>query len=173
MKRVLLMLFASVAGCSDGRDPPRGGQPRSEVLTELDSLPVGLEIIHEPAQVGKPEGPNSDDWPYRWRFRTEVRAIDRPLTITHFGIIAWDGSQWVLPPDQRHYNSGVLEKGTFAEWYHCPDATVRPGGPAVDPENWAGAYARAPFRQKWFFIGEDSQGQRFKGEGIVTFVTED
>jgi hypothetical protein len=99
MKRFLLMLLTWVVGCSGDTDSsPRTADIRSKLLADLESLPVGLEVIHTPVRVGDPEGPNRDDWPYRWHFRTEVRTINRPPTITRFGIIAWDGSQWVLPP---------------------------------------------------------------------------
>lgn len=123
--------------------------------------------------MGSPVGPASKGWPYRWIFRTEVRAIDRPLTIARFGICAWDGKQWILPPDNRRYNAGVLDGETFIEWYACPGARIEPGKPAIDPQNWAGSYTRTSFRQKWFFIGEDDRGKRYKGEGIVELIASD
>jgi len=174
MKRFILALLAWIAGCSGGNNPSqRQGDSEPGVLSELESLPVGLEVVRSPARVGSPEGPNQEDWPYRWHFRTEVRAINRPLTITKFGILAWDGAKWILPPDQRHYNTGIGKQKDFVEWYHCPGGIVRPGRPAVDPENWAGANARKPFRQKWFFIGVDAQGKRYKGEGVVELLTDE
>jgi len=173
MRRTVWLLWAWLAGCSSSTPALREDDTSSKVLAELESLPIGLEVVHTPGSVGSPKGPNQEDWPYRWRFRTELRAIDRPITITRFGILAWDGSKWFLPPDQRQYNAGILDQATFTEWYRCTDATIQPGQPAVDPENWAGSYARAPFRQKWFFIGEDTQGQRLKGEGVVDLITGD
>ena len=82
MRFILAVLIVGAAGCSGTWDSD------SPVLDELGSLPVGLEVIHTPTQVSSPVGPNVNDWPYRWNFRTEVRAIDQPLTIVKFGICA-------------------------------------------------------------------------------------
>jgi len=152
-------LLAMLVGCS---------REDTSVLAELEAIPKGLEVVHSPDVVENPVGPNpSPDWKYRWIFRTEVRAIDKPLTITKFGILAWDGSRWILPPDQTSYNTGVLDAKTFIEWYQCPNAIVSPGRPAIDPQNWAGSHSRQSFKQKWFFIGVDANGKSYKGEGVV------
>lgn len=81
-------------------------------------------------------------------------------------------AKWILPPDQTRYNSGVMDRRTFAEWYSCPSATVEPGRPAIDPENWAGSQHRKSFQQKWFFIGADSSGKPCKGEAVVKLVAD-
>jgi hypothetical protein len=110
----LTTLMSGLVGCSgctsSSTTPPISS---SAVLAELESLPVGLEVIHSPGRVRSPVGPDPNGWPYRWIFRTEVRAIDRPLTITHFGICAWEGGQWILPSDNRRYNAGVLDQIKF------------------------------------------------------------
>ncbi|MCO6045409.1 hypothetical protein NG895_15980 [Aeoliella sp. ICT_H6.2] len=128
-------------------------------------------MTHTPVLVGGPSGPNADpnDWKYRWHFKTEVAALDRPLTITQFGILAWDGQRWIFPPDQSSYNSGVLDQSTFEDWYACPDAKIEPGSPAVDQQNWAGSNDLKDFQQKWFFVGIDGQGKEYKGEAVVKF----
>jgi hypothetical protein len=132
-----------------------------------------MEVIHSPSKVRSPVGPNAEGWPYRWPFRTEVRAIDRPLTIVKFGICAWDGTRWVLPPNTRRYNAGILSQSQFKDWYSCPGARIEPGKSAIDPENWAGSHTRTSFRQKWFFIAVDGQGKRYKGEGVVELLEDD
>ena len=130
-------------------------------------------MTHTPPEVRGP-APNgaASGWQYRWIFRTEVSAIDRPLTITQFGILAWENGKWILPPDQSRYNSGVLDQRTFVEWYSCPGAKIEPGSPATDPQNWAGSHERTSFQQKWVFIGTDASGKRYKGEGVVRLVAE-
>jgi hypothetical protein len=170
----LTTLISGVVGClgttSTSTSTSRSG---SAVLAELESLPVGLEVIHSPNPVSSPVGPDPKGWPYRWIFRTEVRAIDRPLTIIQFGICAWDGEQWILPSNTGRYNAGLLDQRTFMQWYACPSARIEPGKPAVDPENWAGSHARHSFRQRWFFVGRDDQGKRYKGEAVVELLDSD
>jgi hypothetical protein len=165
-------LLSGVVGCTwvTSTSWPKSG---SAVLAELQSLPLGLEVIHTPSVVPSPVGPQPKGWPYRWTFRTEVRAIDRPLTIVQFGICAWDGRQWILPSDNRRYNAGVLDKRKFMDWYACPSARIEPGKPAVDPQNWAGNNTRTSFRQRWFFVGQDDQGKRYKGEAVVELLDSD
>ena len=179
MRRLFLFLIGCLAGCNDepagtGATPAgrANATTRPALLAELESLPTGLRVTHTPAEIGDPTGPNTNagDWKYRWIFKTEVSAIDRPLTVTQFGILAWDGHHWILPPDQRRYNSGVLDQRTFAEWYACPGALIAPGKPATDPQNWAGSHELADFQQKWFFVGTDAEGKRDKGEAVVRLI---
>ena len=143
------------------------------VLSQLENLPVGMQVIHKPGEVRSIVGSSGTGWPYRWVFRTEVHAIDHPLTVLRFGICAWDGSKWILPASNRRYNAGVLNQRAFKQWYSCPGARIEPGKPAIDPHNWAGSRTRAPFKQKWFFIGKDDQGKRFKGESVVELLASD
>jgi hypothetical protein len=100
MRRLFLLLMGCLAGCND--EPAGGGAAssggsgpttRPALLAELESLPIGLHVTHAPAEVRDPSGPNTDarDWKYRWIFKTEVSAIAQPLTVTQFGILAWDG----------------------------------------------------------------------------------
>jgi hypothetical protein len=178
MKRILVTCLTTVItclnGCSRVTDASKSKlSADSAVLAELESLPVGLEVIHSPTRVRSPVGPDSKGWPYRWNFRTEVRAIDRPLTIVKFGIIAWDGTRWVLPLNNCRYNAGIGDQTKFKEWYTCPSARIEPGKPAIDPENWAGSSTRTSFRQKWFFIADDDHGKRYKGEAVVELLEGD
>jgi hypothetical protein len=156
MRRWFTILVASMVGCSgvtgSSTSSSRAG---SALLAELETLPVGLEVVHSPESVRSPVGPDPNGWPYRWLFQTEVRAISRLLTIVQFGICAWDGKEWILPATNRRYNAGILDKKAFMEWYACPSGRIEPGKPAIDRQNWAGSYTRTSFRQKWFFIGED------------------
>jgi hypothetical protein len=80
--------------------------------------------------------------------------------------------KWVLPSTQKDYNTGVLDAQTFAEWYGIADGTISADIPAVDPRNWAASHKRQDFKQKWFFIGVDGNGKKWKGEGVVELVTD-
>ena len=167
--RPLLLAAALICGCKDRetRAPAPPPTRPAGILQELEALPVGLTVVHTPARVANPGGPNARGWKYTWSFKTEVSAVGGPVTIDRFGILAWDGSHWLLPEDQSQYNSGVLGQREFVEWYRCPDARVSQGSPAVDPENWAGSHTLLSFKQKWFYIGTDDRGRRCKGEAVV------
>jgi hypothetical protein len=132
-----------------------------------------MEVIHSPSKVRSPVGPNSKGWAYQWHFRTEVRAIDRSLTVEKFGICAWDGAKWILPSNTRRYNAGILGQTEFKAWYSCPSARIEPGKSAIDAENWAGSHTRGSFRQKWFYIAANKDGKRFKGEAVVELLDDD
>ncbi len=98
---------------------------------------MGFEVIHSPTHVRSPVGSGGTGWPYRWIFRTEIRAIDRPLTIVQFGMCAWDGEKWILPATNHRYNAGVLNQKTFKEWYARASARIdqgnRPSIPRTGP----------------------------------------
>ncbi len=175
MRHLAWLLLVCMIGCSDRQSSPsRSRASSSGPVAELEALPVGLEVVHTPARVENPrQGDKRSGWAYQWVFGTEVRAIERPLTIAQFGILAWDGENWILPPDQTKYNAGILGQAEFTEWYECPTGRIEPGKPAVDPKNWAGSHTRSSFKQKWFFIGVDSKGQRYKGEAVVELVAND
>ncbi len=139
---------------------------------DWDSLPLGIEVVHTPNPVPAPnEASSGGDWPFMWSFRTEVRAINDPLTIKAFLLLGWDG-KWVLDRSQKKFNSGANNGNTFADWYGCPGSKIAPGHPAADPSNWAGSYSRKPFKQKWVYIGEDAAGKLWRGEGVVELKVE-
>jgi len=162
----LTFLLAAV-GCKKTPEQP----VEMSFLTELEQLPIGLDVIHTPAQVSGPTDGLETGWPHSWVFRTEVRSRGEKLKIQQFGILAWDGNGWALPSNQKKYNSGILDGQTFAEWYGIVDGTISPDSPAVDDQNWAGSRDLQGFKQKWFFIGVDKNGKKWKGEGVVELVT--
>jgi len=154
------------------KNPPAGEvQPGltaaalEKLIASLDKLPVGIKITHEPAKVTKVKGPLKGDWEYKWEFRTDIEAIDQPLTVTSFGILAWDGKKWTIDP--ANHNSGLMPATVFAEWYSCPGGKLEPGKPATDKANWAGSHQKAAFKQKWFVVAKDAKGKRYKGEQVV------
>jgi len=71
---------------------------------------------------------------------------------------------------QRRKDDEGESPGDVSDAYSCPSAKIEPGKRAVDLQNWAGSRELADFRQKWFFIGTDAGGKRWKGEAIVELV---
>jgi hypothetical protein len=170
MVRMCVLSCLLLCGCSSGQRP---ASPRYTASAgDWDSLPVGIEVVHTPNPVRGPDSPTNGAWPFTWTFRTEVRAIDRPLTVKWLLILGWNGERWILDRRQEKFNSGEGDTQVFAEWYECPGGRIAPGTPAVDPSNWAGSHSRQPFKQKWVMIGEDATGKRFKGEGVVELLNE-
>jgi hypothetical protein len=174
LARMCLFTCLLLCGCSYGDQSgrPPGSARSTAPASDWESLPVGIEVIHTPNPVRTPEEPVGEFWPFKWRFRTEVRAIDRPLTVRRFLILGWDGKRFVLDRQQKKFNSGESDGQVFAEWHSCPGGRIAPGNPAVDGSNWAGSYSRKPFKQKWVMIGEDASGKQFKGEAIVELLIE-
>lgn len=136
-----------------------------KILAQLEAAPVGIRITHSPAKVTSVSGPLKGDWKYKWKFRTDVEAIDQPLTVTGFGILGWDGEKWGINPAK--FNSGMMPRTIFADWYSAPGGKLTPGTPATDATNWAGSHTRTPFRQRWFVLAKDKSGKTWKGEQIV------
>ncbi|MBX7106286.1 MAG: hypothetical protein K1X57_19570 [Gemmataceae bacterium] len=172
---LIVQLLAIVKGIKAiDSTPPKNAIPavKGRNAADWETLPVGFKVVHSPNPVRGPEGPIPGVWPFKWTYRTEIKAIKQPLRVTRFMILAWDGQYWILDKDQKNYNSGEGGSKQFAEWYNCPDGKIEPGKPAIDERNWAGNKARTPFKQKWVVIGEDAAGMKYKGEGIVEFLAE-
>src|SRR5687768_6838490 len=70
MRRLLVLLLGYLVGCKEapsagGGTPPGGRAPATPaLLSELETLPVGLRVTHTPPEVRGPRGPNPDarDW---------------------------------------------------------------------------------------------------------------
>jgi hypothetical protein len=144
---------------------------RRRILTELETLPVGIEVELSPAQVHARSGGNSD-WRYYWRYQTVLQAIDVSLTVVQFGYCEWFRDRWVLPRDESGFERGPLTARHFAEWFRCPGAHLKPGRKVIDDQHWLGSNDLRSVRHKWYFIGIDCNGNRYKGEGTVELIGE-
>jgi len=164
----ILSFVLALVGCKQAPEEPE----KMSLLAELEQLPIGLDVVHTPARVSGPMSGLKTGWPHSWEFKTEVRSRDRSLKIDQFGILAWNGKEWGLHEGQKRYNTGVLDGSTFVEWYGIGDGIISPDTPAIDDHNWAGSDRLEGFRQKWFFIGVDENGKKWKGEGIVELVAD-
>lgn len=142
-----------------------------KIIAQLDAAPVGIKVTHTPSKVTSVKGPLKGDWKYKWTFQTEFEAIDQPLTVGVMGILAWDGEKWTVDPQK--YNSAVMPKEVFADWYSCPGAKLLVGKPVSDKANWAGSQTKAPFKQRWFVLARDQKGKVYKGEQVVEFDVPD
>jgi hypothetical protein len=146
---------------------------------ELESLPVGLEVWHKPERVVGRRSGGSGGWPYVWFFQTGVRVRgDRPLRIEKFGMAAWHRGKWVYSTSRQVAHLGplwppnctVFRRGEFEREYGCPSGWLVPGKEFWDRHNWAGSGRPETFQQNWFFIARDSDGHRYKGEGVVELI---
>lgn len=175
---------------SDSRGGPERPQPKppapkpkadrgEQLLKELDKLPVGIKVVHTPAKLkaSRNDGTKANidqKWTYEWSYKTTVSAMDKdtPLTIVGFGSCEWVDEKWAIPANRDEYD--VIEGGTgeFAEWYTCPMGKLEPGKEYTDPQNWSGSKKLRAFKQKWFYVGEDKDGKRYKGEAEVELLGE-
>jgi hypothetical protein len=148
----MLSLFA-VNGAQAQRHPR---------LVELESLPVGLEVLHTPNPTKAQEGVLTG-FPYGWRYETAVRALGGPVRIEEFGSFAWQDRRWVF----TNFTGEPFYAEQFAEWYSCPEATVTDTLACANSFNWTGNTRVESGRMLWYFIGVDEQGRRVKGQAVA------
>jgi hypothetical protein len=131
-------------------------------LEELDSLPVGLEILHAPDPAKAQEGLRTG-YRYTWVYETAVRSLSGTVRIEEFGSFGWQEDRWVF----SNFTGEPFNGQQFAEWYSCPNATVTETHTCADPSNWTGRSALVAGRMLWYFIGVDAQGRRVKGQAVA------
>jgi hypothetical protein len=138
-------------------------------VAELEQLPVGLKVVQSPETAKAVTKLSIDGRPgeYTWVYRTEVIAIDRDLTIVEFGAFHWDGTEWQLGPTVTGTPFGTKE---FAEWYSCENGTIRRRQSFADPVNWHSTNELVASKTRWFFIGVDNAGKRFRGDAVIEFA---
>lgn len=143
-------------GCSDEVET----QVRK--LEDIRKLPVGLRVTHSPNPVAAAHGGRSGH-SFTWTYETSVEAIDVELKIEEFGVFFENGAKWTF----SNYTGKPFSGQDFADWYTCPDARLRPGVPARDPQNWSGSHQLRAKRTVWYFIGVAADGRRFRGEAVI------
>ncbi len=160
---VVLTAFAASA-CATAKISPDRVDPK---VRELSSLPVGLEVTHDPNPVKAQEGQRSS-YRYTWLYRTAVRALGGPVRIEEFGSFDWEEGQWVFSAP-----TGLpFDAEDFARRYSCVDATVPSDRECVDSTNWAGSDSHRGGKQRWYFVGVDVWGTRMIGEGTIELLGE-
>lgn len=144
----------------------RKSEPQDKVskakMAELASLPIGLEVCHNPNPVRALLGGRSGR-KYTWLHSTTVKALDDDIEITEFGAFVWHDGQWIFSTIYAR----PFTQEEFAEWYNCPNAIIRKGEVATDPNNYSGGDVLIPSKSKWYFIGITKSGRRVKGEAVV------
>jgi hypothetical protein len=96
-------------------------------------------------------------------FETLVSSVERELTIVEFGSFVHQHGTWVF----SNFTGKAFSRVDFAEWYACPDGELSPGQVARDPRNWGGANQLRAGKMLWYYVGTDSNGNRFRGEAII------
>jgi hypothetical protein len=155
-------------GCDGGgqSDERRVAAPAEDVAMDpkekqLASLPVGIEVSHDPnpakAQIGGRSGEK-----YTWMFTTTVRTLGPAVTIEEFGSFAWHDGRWVF----SNFTGEPFTTADFADWYSCPGGRLEPQRAYADPSNWSGNRELNAGRMKFYYIGLDDAGRRVKGEAI-------
>src|SRR5262249_49343253 len=119
-------------------------------IEELDKLPVGLKVVHDPnpalaTEAGSDEGRSK----YRWWFKTTVTWTGTDVKVVEFGGYAWRDGKWVF----ASFSGKPFSSKDFAEWYSCPDALIKGGKAYADPTNWAGASELIAGKSRWYYIG--------------------
>lgn len=140
------------------------GEENPTTLEELDKLPVGLKVVHDPNPALATDTSNSKRLAkYTWWFKTTVTPTGPEVKIVEFGAYVLFNGKWEF----SNYTRKPFSSKDFADWYSCPDALIKQGKSYVDPTNWGGNQELAAVRSRWYYIGIDSNGKRVKGEAII------
>lgn len=162
---VLLGGFLTLTtGCAFAADEPRPLTPE-----ELDKLPEGIKVVHEPkVALATLTGKSERRGKYTWWHKTTVSAIESEVRIVAFGGFVWEGGKWVF----RSLTGKPYTENNFAEWYSCPKAVMKPRKFYTDPTNWSSDPELRAGKTRWFFIGIDAKGKRVKGEAVIELRAE-
>jgi hypothetical protein len=151
----LLLAFATAPLLADERKPI--------TPEELDKLPEGIKVVHEPkTALATLTGKSERRLKYTWWYKTTVSATD--VTIVEFGGFTWRDGKWV--------SGKPFTAEEFAEWYKCPKAALQKGESYADPTNWSTDADLKTGKTRWYFIGVDAKGNRVKGEAVIELKAE-
>ena len=140
-------------------------EPKPITPEELDELPVGIKVVHDPkTALATLTGKSERRLKYTWWYKTTVSATDGDVTVTEFGGFTWRDGKWVA--------GRPFTAEEFAEWYKCPKAALKKGEAVEDPTNWSTDAELRAGKTRWYFVGTDSKGKRVKGEAILELKAE-
>jgi hypothetical protein len=158
------MAFPAVSG-SRAAD-----EPKAVTVEELDKLPDGIKVVHEPkTALATLTGKSERRSKYTWWYKTTVSAIDGDVTIVEFGAFVWEDGKWATGAT---FTGKPYTGEEFAEWYKCPKALLKKGESYSDPTNWSTAPELRAGKTRWYFIGVDAKGKRVKGEAVIELQAE-
>ncbi|MEX2186325.1 MAG: hypothetical protein WD875_06010 [Pirellulales bacterium] len=163
-------LLAIIALCAAPLVAAEDGELTFPTVEELDKLPTGIKVVHEPDVVlATLSGKNTRRGKYTWWYKTTVTATDADVTIEQFGAFVQVDGKWV---NGGSFTGKPYNAEQFAEWYSCDKANIRKGKSAADPKNWSTSDELAAAKMRWYFIGVDATGRRVKGEATVEIKAE-
>ncbi|MFO7609426.1 MAG: hypothetical protein R6X35_09565 [Candidatus Krumholzibacteriia bacterium] len=163
---VALGLWASVCAAQCKPDPALLAKSAA-ILERLDSLPHGIDVVHDPA-AAKARLWDHKPYNFQWAYATQVAASTGAVTVLEFGSFVWSDDRWVF----ANYSGEPFSATDFSEWYSCPGAELVEGKTFVDPHNWTGGADLRPGRMMWYYIGTDQQGRQVKGTSVVQTLAE-
>lgn len=153
------LLLATFTGASLRSDEPKFPTP-----DDLDKLPVGIKVIHDPEEPYATPAGKGDKAKYTWKYKTTVTAIDGDITIVEFGGFSYHDGKWII--------GKPFSAKEFAQWYKCPKALLKKGESYTDPMNWSNDNQLRAGKTLWYFIGVDEKGNRVKGEAVIELKDE-
>lgn len=160
----LPLLFAACSVFWQDAQPPEP-TPQGITVEELDKLPEGIVVVHEPkTALATLSGKSERRAKYTWWYKTTITTKDEDVTIQEFGAFVWLDGKWVSVGTITGKPYGRDE---FAEWYKCPKGVLRKGEAYSDPTNWSSREELQAGKTRWYFIGVDAKGKRIKGEAVI------
>jgi hypothetical protein len=136
---------------------------------EIDALPAGIEVTHSPsAAKATLGGPGQSK--YKWVYETSVRSTVGPLKIIEFGAFVSVRGKWIFSTFTHKPFTG----DDFASWYNCPRSLLTQDTSFADHHNWGAndVMPKEPLVTRWYYVGVDSSGKRFKGDAVVEELPE-
>lgn len=151
-------------GAQTGIQADEADKPKFATPEDLDKLPVGLKVVHEPKEaLATLTGKSTRRAKYTWWYKTTVSAKDSEVRIVEFGALVWRGDRW----GAVKFPAKPFTAEQFAEWFKCPKAILKVGKTYSDPLNWTSDETLKEGKTRWYFIGIDAKGRRVKGEAVI------
>ncbi len=151
---------------ADGHQATAADDAKSITLDELDKLPVGIKVVHEPkTAMATLTGKSERRSKFTWWYKTTVSATEGCITIVEFGGFVWRDGKWAD-------GGKPFTAEEFADWYKCPKSVLNKGESFSDPTNWSSEPELAAGKTRWYFVGVDAKGKRVKGEAIIDLKAE-
>lgn len=157
------MAFVASATFVQADTDSHGPHAADITMAELASLPEGLVVSHTPEQV-EPSvfGPTGSQYAHQ----TTVQSTVGPVKIVEYGYLVEEDGHWTSAWNVQDKYSAK----DFAELFGCPEAQVQTDQVYTNEWNQSGLNTGPEQMGKWYFIGEDAQGNRVKGEADIKLV---
>ena len=162
---VIILVVAALAITTTGCTADEELIAQSDLkLVELMSLPVGLNVIHNPV-IAPVDNCDSMGWGgvCVWSIRTTVQSVYDTVEIREFGAFRWVNGRWLLYSEP----GDLLGPLGFGAKYCCPDGVIPCGESFTNFENNFGFEQKEDMMILCYFIGLDTKGTVVRGEGIV------